>query len=411
MIMSVSNQMFAEFVNQLCENCTVLEDQINLIAEKIVNEIQNQINEYRAEKISRDCAIMQIYNIVKGLEKIIIPLTVAQSTNINFQDKNQYIYDLNKDIRLHIEKNIPEMEKYLCVGFVELLKESFAQSKWEYVLPTVYCLKFEPFLEIGAVIVVVVSFLIYLTVIFAKSEIKRNKANSIATRKIKLSIPPLWEKVKENTSIVRELCSVDKVKGLSFFTLFSKELIIVLEDTNSNFMKLIIQSMTGIDCHFKEQINENKEAILYGPITKTTIMERILRNYQSSQDESYNQKILILYLRGYDEDDLHQIENIQSKASFFMSSEISLCHLPTVKNKKIHLFFTCPNEDVAIIKKQELENLQKNLNCKIQSDDFQIIVWPVLMKNKKNIELIGPQTNKSLRFDFHQIFGNKKDEK
>lgn len=93
-----------------------------------------------------------------------------------------------------------------------------------------------------------------------------------------------------------------------------------------------------------------------------------------------------------------------------MSSEISLCHLPTVKNKKIHLFFTCPNEDVAIIKKQELENLQKNLNCKIQSDDFQIIVWPVIMKNKKNIELIGPQTNKSLRFDFHQIFGNKKDE-
>lgn len=188
------------------------------------------------------------------------------------------------------------------------------------------------------------------------------------------------------------------------------DLVIVLESTKSNFMKFIIQSMTGIKCDYEIENSNEKESILYGPISKSFIMERIIRDISHFNFNNYTENILILYLRGYDENDLKQIENIQSKTSFFMSSEKSLIHLPTIKNKIIHMFYSIQNQDIVIAKKQDLLRLHEKMSKSIINDDFQIFTWPVLVKDINKIDDIGPLTNKCLRFAFHKIFDKNYEE-
>ena len=414
MINEVSNAFITEFVNELCENEKDLTKQIDIIVNKTIYTITSQINDCIHEIITRDEAIYTISSIIDSIVNIAIPLTIAQNSSISFQDKSQYIYDLKKDINLHLKTNIPEIKKYFKIDYQEL---SFNNTKFSDTLliaiPIVSSSLCNPltapevvFTAATIAAVAAIGYLIVIIVRFAKKEIKNNKMISISKRKVRLSIPLLWDNKTMKRISIKKLPSVESVKNLSIFTFWSNKLIIVLENTNTNFMKFIIQSMTGIKTDYEQETINEQESILYGPINKSNIIERTLRDISHFNPDNYNENLLFLYLRGFDINDLNQITNIQSKASFFMSSDKSLIHLPTVKNKIIHMFYSIPNQDISIVKKQECVKMHEKMSKTLDCHDFQIFSWPVLMKNVYNMDDIGPQTNKCLRFAFHQIFKN-----
>ena len=124
---------------------------------------------------------------------------------------------------------------------------------------------------------------------------------------------------------------MSKVKGC--------EIIVALENKQSNLMKFVIQSMTGIKCDYEQQPKDEKETILYGPFKPEYLMSRISRFYPQFQT-SIAKINYILYLRDYNKDDLSKIDIIQCNAMFYMSSNKSIGEYPSNKQKSFICFIS-----------------------------------------------------------------------
>lgn len=54
--------------------------------------------------------------------------------------------------------------------------------------------------------------------------------------------------------------------------------------------------------------------------------------------------------------------------------------------------------------------MQINLENKIQERQYRITYWPIFMKDHDYFDDIGPQTNKSLKWAFHQLLKKKENQ-
>lgn len=236
--------------------------------------------------------------------------------------------------------------------------------------------------------------------------------DKIRADSIELRIPFLWENLLHDTH--KLVTKLDSPKSISRF---KNNLIIVIENEKSRFMKFIIQSLTGIDtnCFDKSEIEDEKESILYGPFNPSDLIQRTSRCYpkfESGLFEKKKQNVSILYLRGYKKDDFPS--KILDKALFFISVKSiqkSADKLPKTSNKPIYLFFDLKreNEENNIIMKKELrKSCDRFIINNDPEDTHDAIQIPIIMENLNNLEKIGPLTNKCLRFAFNKMFKRKR---
>lgn len=358
--------LFSDFFDKFNKANKTIEEQITFITRVTLQFIDIYISKFKKGTIDKETTIGSICQILNIIINIIIPFTIGQNSDLSYQDYNQYIYDLMKDLTAYLKKNIPELENNLIKNALELFRVEFLVSCGCGGLVTGFvggaigatalnvgrtvlveiAKKIVPLfipggvvLTVASVVTTVVSIGSYIVSFFGKYASKCYKIEKIKTQNIEISIPFLWNKIEDNKKMINQMPAVtDSKKILS--KIKGCELIIVLENGQSNFMKFIIQCMTGIICNYDEQIQNTKETILFGPFEPKFLLNRISRCYPIFET-AINKKICILYLRNYNEGDLFKLKPIQEKEMLFLSSNKSIGSYPSIVYKLFCMFFFC----------------------------------------------------------------------
>lgn len=255
---------------------------------------------------------------------------------------------------------------------------------------------------VASIIASIISIGSYFVSFFVKYTLKCKRIQQIRKQNIETSIYFLWNKTKDDQKLINTFPNntsnkkiLSKIKGC--------ELIIVLENGQSNFMKFIIQCMTGIICNYDEQIQNTKETILFGPFEPKYLLNRISRCYPKFET-AINKKISILYLRNYDEGDLIKLRPIQEKAMLFLSSNKSIGTYPSIIYKPFYMFYFTHKAGIHLLRKEDCLKIQEQLDKSIDKNGYNITFLPILMRDHDCFDNIGPQTNKNLRWAFHQMY-------
>ena len=417
--------LFSDFFSAYTNKFKTINEQIKFVAETSKFLVNDAIVKYKNKKINKEEAIDAIRSDLTAIRLIIVPFSIGYNAeSMNFKEYNQYIIDLMKDIRAYIEKNIPELKENLFVNFKELILKDLVECVGGGVaagsVPIVSTIcanlakqvliqiaqKVIPLMIPGGVIVSIVSIISTIISIgsfvgvFCKNYFDtKGVVDDIIAKEIQLRIPFLWEEPiidtkKKFTTIIKKASAINTKLQLT-----SKEIIIALEDINSNFMKFIIQSMTGLATQYEEKVKNKKEFVLYGPFDPEKMIQRYSRRFPQYKS-NISHDIYILYLKGCDQADFKIIENIQKKALCFLSSEQMKNSYPTINDKKYFLFSLMSKDAdfVFLNKKNMLDFQDENQNANGNE-----LLFPIVMNDFNDYNNLGPLANKCLRWSFNQI--------
>ena len=235
----------------------------------------------------------------------------------------------------------------------------------------------------------------------------KDKVEEIQKTNIPLSFPFLWEINKYDNKIITNISGFGKSNKIRS-KVHSSEIIVALENKESNIIKFIIQSMTGITTNYEMKPSSNKEIIVYGPFKPNKILKRASRysNYNNSKKwESFISKdIYIVYLRAYDINDLQLLESMKDKMLFILSTKAISLYPKFETLKTIYMFDFMECKNIVYLKKNIYEKMQKNENKEINNCVYKIITLPILMDDCNSFDSIGPVVNKCLRSAIHKIF-------
>lgn len=92
---------------------------------------------------------------------------------------------------------------------------------------------------------------------------------------------------------------------------------------------------------------------------------------------------------------------------FFLTCMDSVDSYPTIQSKPIYRFFFVQNKKINLLRKQDCIELQNNPPRNLEKEGYNVIPIPIIMTGHDNFKDIGPQTNKSLRWAFHQMLKMK----
>lgn len=408
--------IFSDFFETFKQIDNEIDKQINFIASFSSELVNHLILQYKKKECNKKNTIDSFSYFLKMIIEFIIPFTIVQNTNIPFQDCNQYGYDLMKDIISYLRKNVKTLKKNLYNSILELYAKdvhkisksnemncysiessdssdssdsSSSSSSSAILIRETPNIRYYSYLSI----------FIYAICNIGRNLRKKNIIKQMEKDKIEISIPFLWNKInnKQKSIIMPIIKKPENI--LSRYN--NSEIIIVLENQTSTFMKFIIQSMTGAKCDFNIN-NENKETILYGPFLPENLTSRISRCYPKYSSKIIKE-IYFLYLRDYTNEELNQIQIIQEKSLFCMSSNESIGSYPPNREKLFHMFYFVQRPEIKLLRKKDCVEIQNQLNKEVPNNDYNIKFWPILMKDHTCFDGIGPQLNKNLRWAFHQI--------
>lgn len=416
--------LFSDFFNKFFTTNPNVKDQIRFVAKASLNLINQCIEEYQNRIKSKEETLDLITQYFSIIKNIIIPFTIGLDSTITIQDKNQYSYDLMKDLTAYTAHCIPELKENLYHDLTELfitdiknaLKTGIKSAACGFLSMSGQLAKRILPLVIPAVGEIITGVFISLSIISLGSHFvyfidkfisMKDKVEEIQKTNIPLSFPFLWEINKYDNKIITNISGFGKSNKIRS-KVHSSEIIVALENKESNIIKFIIQSMTGITTNYEMKPSSNKEIIVYGPFKPNKILKRASRysNYNNCKKwESFISKdIYIVYLRAYDINDLQLLESMKDKMLFILSTKAISLYPKFETLKTIYMFDFMECKNIVYLKKNIYEKMQKNENKEINNCVYKIITLPILMDDCNSFDYIGPVVNKCLRSAIHKIF-------
>lgn len=348
--------------------------------------LANNVSRYLELSLTIDQNIDDLFNeinrIISIVNQFILPFLLGEY-NVSLSDFWQYSVELTADIDSFLKANSEEWQKHMK------LENDASKAKKPLMITTgvvgfcVVPIIFLPFFLGG----VSGGFSLFRKI----QKTKRDKLRSSFHPTI---YPYIWD--RNITKVKKYEYKMNKIKQIGW----SNDQLIIFYEQNNNDSSLLFRSLTGFDVNFKDQAQVSQ--IFYNVSIKS-MMERFKRYGKIHTSRLEKQRVNILYLKGYSQENLIEVSHAHSKKPIFISCIVEGQCLQIIpeEDSLFHLFYiSLDGYKFNIVKKAEfLKNMKSEWIEKI-SDDLQLKFGDILPIHSKDYNFIdaGPITNALIKY-------------